>query len=234
MLFENNYFEQTVNLIKEAFKFKKYKAMPAVLAVFCGIVMLPFVAISLSLFALLYILCFSYKLSILPLHELYKFLHKEGQEVKHATQSIIYFISWPFLFLLYTIHAFTYVTISFIYALFSVFTYIWSFGGFKFHLTMSENADITCDVKGRYHFVLPLILVSVSAFFLLILPLCSGIDNALEYENLRYFSFFFISSFANCTPWYVSFTILYSLIGMAPRPRCNNEIDECITPAETL
>ena len=57
-LFSTDYLSKVTNLLKEAFKFKKYKAMHPFFAVVVGITVIPFVLVSLLLSVYLIIACF--------------------------------------------------------------------------------------------------------------------------------------------------------------------------------
>ena len=60
-LFSTDYLSKVTSLLKEAFKFKKYKAMHPFFAVVVGITVIPFVLVSLLLSVYLIIACFLFK-----------------------------------------------------------------------------------------------------------------------------------------------------------------------------
>lgn len=161
-LFQIDFLGKMAALLKEAFKFKKYRAMHPALAVFTGIFMLPMVAVSFVVTALLTVLCFAFAVLSSPVKYLHGIVNNEGKEVKHATQTAIYLISWPVVFALYLVMSALLVAILPVYALLSIILYAWTLGGFKFHLFPNEADDISIEVTKRY-FVLPLIFVILSA-----------------------------------------------------------------------
>lgn len=232
--FEIDYLKRLTLLLKEAFKFKKYKAMSPFLAVLCGILMLPFVAISFSLVAFFAVLAFFFTIIIAPIKFLHLIVNTEGKEIKHATQAIVYLISWPLVFLLYALMSFLLFLLLPTYALLSFFTYVWSFGGFKFHLFITKNEDISIDVKGRYN-ALPVVFILVAVIVLILLPLiaCSihMIDaysdpiaaNLYDEAFAKYMSAAYKQFTASYPISYIApfmgFALLYTLIGMARFPK---------------
>lgn len=168
-LVEVNYLDKMSALLKEAFKFKKYKAMPPLLAVFLGILVIPFVFASFIVTAMLACLSFSFAIFTSPVKCLHGLVNKEGKEVRHATQFVVYLISWPLIFFCYAMMTLLLLLILPTYALLSILLYVWSFGGFKFHLFVSEADDIAIDVDGKY-FVIPLVYVIIGYALVVIIP----------------------------------------------------------------
>lgn len=227
-LLSTDYLSKVTSLLREAFKFKKYEAMHPFLAVITGITMIPFVAISLILSAFLIIDCFLFKIAKLPIDFLHNLVNQEGKEVKHATQFIIYFISWPLIFVLYALISFMLLWISIAYAIVSCIIYIWTLGGFKFHLYANEADDISIEVNGRYN-ALAIVYVCVQAAILLFIPIIHG---TVLYADLyyNYMEQYFSSDFAAAYNIYyrlgVAFAFFYSLIGFAPRPKSQAKEDD--------
>jgi len=221
-IFETDYLKKTCELVKEAFKFKKYKAMHPFFAVTTGVVMIPLVFSRVVTLAFLAMLSFGSKTLETPLDFMHGLLKSEGEEVKHATQCVIYIISWPILFLLYAFASLLLVEITVLYAALSIYSYIWSLGGFKFHLFVTDAEDISIEVKGKYN-RLPVVFFAVSVVLLVVLPIVHGViyyaslyaDYLEHYFNLSYYSFYRNLS--------VVFSLLYSLIGFAPRPTVKND-----------
>lgn len=231
--FEIDYLKRLTILLKEAFKFKKYKAMSPFLAVLCGILMLPFVAISFALVAAFAVLAFFFTIIVAPVKFLHLIVNAEGKEIKHATQAIVYLISWPLVFMLYALMSFLLFLLLPTYAMLSFFTYVWSFGGFKFHLFITKNEDISIDVKGRYN-ALPIVFVLVAVIILVFLPLveCSIhmikaysdpiaadlYDEAFaEYMSAAH-KIFAATYVGHYIAPFMAFALLYTLIGMARYP----------------
>ena len=220
-LYETDFLQKMVILLKEAFKFKKYKAMPSALAVFTGILMLPIVVASFFAIALLSILGFAFAVRSAPVKYLHEIVNQEGKGVQHATQAIIYLISWPVVFFFYILMSALLLLLIPTYALVAFLTYVWSLGGFKFHLFANYEGDIAIEVKGTYK-LLPLVFVIVGAMFLVVMPVFHGVIRYMELYNL-YLERYFFAEFSNIYTIYVMlhafFATLYSLIGFAPNPK---------------
>jgi len=174
MNFSINFVERATAVLKEAVQLKKYKAMPLVFAIIVGIFMLPVVAVSAILAALVYVLGYLFSVVSLPLQSLHKLLHEEGQSVKHATQFLVYLVSWSFVFTAYAFLTFLMVTLTVLYSLFSIFTYLWTLGGFKFHLFATEE-DIAVEVDGKYNILIPIIFIAIMGVLLLVVPLVTSV-----------------------------------------------------------
>ena len=174
MNFSINFVERATAVLKEAVQLKKYKAMPLVFAIIVGIFMLPVVAVSAILAVLVYVLGYLFSVVSLPLQSLHKLLHEEGQSVKHATQFLVYLVSWGFVFTAYASLTFLMVTLTVLYSLFSIFTYLWTLGGFKFHLFATEE-DIAVEVDGKYNILIPIIFIAIMGALLLVVPLVTSV-----------------------------------------------------------
>lgn len=221
-LFEINFLGKMSALLKEAFKFKKYKAMNPALAVFTGLLMLPIVVASFAVTAMLAAVCFAFNVLSSPVKFLHGIVTAEGKDVKHATQFIIYFISWPLVFFTYAIMSFLLLLIIPTYALLSFLTYVWSLGGFKFHLFVTNADDISIEVDGRYS-VLPWVYIFVGLAILVIAPVIHGTVHFVDLWNnfleATFFGTFFGGIYGNYMSAHVVFSILYSLIGFARFPK---------------
>ena len=227
-LFSTDYLSKVTNLLREAFKFKKYKAMHPFLAVITGITMIPFVLISLFISAFLLVGCFLFKTAKLPIDFLHNLVNQEGQEVKHATQFAIYWISWPIIFALYAMISFMLLWISIAYAVVVCIIYVWTLGGFKFHLYANEADDISINVSGRYN-ALAIVYVCVQAGILFLIPLIHGtvLYADLFYDYLeKYFFYEFSSAYGVYYRLSVMLAFFYSLIGFAPHPKKQSNENE--------
>ena len=181
-LFEINYLDKMSKLLKEAFKFKKYKAMPAAVAVFTGILMIPVVLASFVVTAIMTLLSFVFEVFTAPVKFLHVAVNYEGKEVKHATQFILYFISWPFIFLYYIVASLLLLLIVPVYALLSILLYAWSFGGFKFHIFMPNTDDISINVeRTKFYFVIPMVYMIVGYIVAVIAPTILWLVNYVHY-----------------------------------------------------
>lgn len=234
-LFQTDFLGKMATLLKEAFKFKKYRAMHPVLAVFTGIFMLPLVVISFVVTAVLAILCFAFAVLSAPVKYVHGIVNNEGKEVKHATQAIVYLISWPVILGLYLAMTLLILLILPVYAILSILLYAWSLGGFKFHLFPNTQDDISIEVPNRY-FALPLVFVIVSA----IIYFASVIHGTALFVSLwqKYLEAFFGITFFGPGGifWtYVggqtAFAFLYSLIGFNCK-KAAPAVEEVLVDAE--
>ena len=174
MNFSINFIERVTAVLKEAIQLKKYRAMPLYFAIPVGVFMLPVALIAAVLTALIYVLGYLFSVIYLPIESLYKLLHAEGQEVKHGTQVVVYFLSWSFVFGAYVALTTFLITLTVLYTLFSIFTYLWTLGGFKFHLFAAEE-EIAIEVKGKYNDLIPIIFIAAMTALLIFVPLVSEI-----------------------------------------------------------
>jgi hypothetical protein len=227
-LIEINFFEKLSRLTKEAFAFKKYKAMPSVLAVFAGILMIPFVIASFLAIASFAVLSFSFTVAASPVKSLHALVNKEGKEVRHATQFIVYFISWPFIFFCYVMMTVLLLLIIPTYTLLSILLYVWSFGGFKFHLFMNEADDISIDVSKKY-LAIPLVFVIVGYVLVAVLPLLHLI---FGYASYAWDSWELANIYSRAFPYTIYpkyfginllFMFVYSII-CAPYPKADKSV----------
>ena len=221
MDFSVNFMNKASAVLREAFQLKKYKAMPLVLAIIVGIFMLPFAVAGLVIAAVLYVMGYLFSIVSLPVQSLHKLLKDEGANVGHATQFIIYFLSWSFVFASYAMLTFFLVFLTVLYTVFSIITYIWTLGGFKFHVLTSEE-DISVDVTGKYAVSLPVIFVTVMAALLILVPLLKTVDVVIDYNlDLKFDEFMDIFKYQieTTTGWRTLFTALYSAFIFAPNPK---------------
>lgn len=221
MNFSINYMEKTNRLLKEAFQFKKYKAMPLILAILVGIFMLPLVLISAILAVAVYLPGYMFAIVSQPVESLHKLLNNEGKEVKHGTQALIYLLSWGFIFLAYTGLAFLSIVLTVLYSLFSIFTYLWTLGGFKFHLFASEE-DISIEVDRKYNVFAPIVFIAVMAVLLLVIPVFSSLAFLIEYKpeiTLELLKGLFTTKLHETDGIRFLFSVLYSAIIFAPFPK---------------
>ncbi|MBE6546433.1 MAG: hypothetical protein E7668_03190 [Ruminococcaceae bacterium] len=220
-LFEIDYLQKMSVLLQEAFQFKKYKAMPVGFAILLGILMIPWVLSSFLFVALFSVATFLFSVVLLPVKALHSVVHNESQNALHATQFILYFISWPLIFLLYVVLALLVPILFVLYAALSLTTYIWSFCGFRFHLFPTKE-DISVEVNGTY-IILPLIYGCIGWILFIFVPIIHGLIIFAElYEHYREadFPYYF---FNYVLPPYVSlrntFSMLFSLIGFSKSPK---------------
>ena len=222
-------------LLKEIFKFKKYKAMHPALAVFTGILMLPFVVASFAVIGAYACLAFTFAIISSPVKYLHEILFAEGQKIKHLSQGIIYLISWPLVFGWYVVVSVYYIVLNLLYAVISILAFIWSLGGFKFHLFPQCAEDISIEVQGRYK-VLPAVYVIIGLIIVLIIPIIHGIClyNVLwvDYNEDMFADIFFYLTYPPYVYIHMLFSLLYSLIGFARFPKSEKtpEVEEECCP----
>ena len=235
---EMDYMKGTTDLLKEVLKLKKYKAMSPVLAVLTAVFMLPWILIAALFTVAAYMLGFIFKIMLSPIDYLHTLVNKEGGEVRHATQFIVYFISWPLIFFLYVTVSVTLFLLSVVYALLSCVCYIATLGGFRFHLFLSEATDLEIHVDGKYGLLRPLVFILISVAILLVLPFIQTIwyylvemtksqreyffDNRFSYiwENMtNTFKYYHIIKLR----FFELFSALYTLLIFVPSPKSTDE-----------
>ncbi|MFA5283816.1 MAG: hypothetical protein WC366_04865 [Bacilli bacterium] len=149
------------------FKFKSYRRMHPVLAIFCGIFMIPFALVGLMSLGFLYVYYYFFKLLLLPAEYLMSFIRFEGKEVKHATQAVIYFVGFPTVFMYYSLIAFEIIGIHIMYLITFVYLYLASLCGFKFRPILRQvDEDIEIEQGPKYNIAIPVVFISVLATLL--------------------------------------------------------------------
>lgn len=181
MNFSINFVERVTAVLKEAIQLKKYKAMPLYFAIPTGIFLLPVALIAAGLSALIYVLGYLFSVVLLPIESLYKLLHDEGQKVKHGTQIVVYLLSWGFVFGAYVALTAFLVTLTVLYTLFSIFTYLWTLGGIRFHLFANEE-NFVVEVEGKYNDLVPIIFIAIMAALLIAVPMITSVAALIEHK----------------------------------------------------
>ena len=236
MLFLNVDFSKGMTtLLKESFKFKKYKALHPFFAVVVGLCQLPYVLISFLTAAVIYVFDFIVGVLAYPFEQVHGLIRREKDEVRGAAEAVIYFLSWPFLFLFYIILTFMTFVLNVLYVVAALTTFIWSLGGFEFHLFLSRAGDIKKDVKGKYSHAVSIVFTVIIGVLFILLPIILGLitfatQNVPEFvpnvyglnePNPAYKNFgvclgeAFGVGIAVCSV----FSLLYTLIAYAPFPR---------------
>lgn len=200
-----DFIDRMRRLMREAFKIKKYKAMNKALAVFSIIAMLPIIITCLVFAGTYFCWAFFYKVMTDPIKALHGLVNSEGKDVRHAPQTVIYIISWPTIFLLYCIEALMIPVLSMIYAVTSVLSYIWTLGGYKFHIFPEKAENIEITVEGKYENSLPLFYVLMSGAILAVVPL---LHLLIDYMN-------FISEYGSKMAYYYYFPYYPIYIGIS-------------------
>jgi len=225
MDFSINFMNRVSAVLKEACLLKKYKAMPLVLAIFVGIFMLPLVFASLVCAGVLYLLGYLFSVVSLPVQSLHKLLKEEGQSVQHGAQVAIYLVSWGFVFGAYAALTFFLVTLTVLYSLFSIITYLCTLGGFKFHL-FAKDEDISVEVTGKYNTLIPVIFIVIMGVLLLILPLINTISLISKFGgNIPFDTFIdiYVAKIQSTGSLRSLVAAVYSAILFAPGPKNTEE-----------
>jgi len=222
MDFSINFMNRVTAVLKEASLLKKYKAMPLALAIVVGILMLPLVLASLVSALMLYVLGYLFSVVSLPVQSLHKLLKEEGQSVQHGAQVAVYLVSWGFVFGAYAALSFFLVMLTVLYSLFSIFTYLWTLGGLKFHLFAKEE-DISVEVTGKYNILIPVIFVSVMGVLLIVVPLIDTISTIIDYQmkkvTFELLTNLFKMHMHETDTLRLLFSAIYSAIAFAPNPK---------------
>lgn len=217
-----NYMQNVTAVIKECQKLKKYKAMHLAFAIVIGVLMLP-LAIAAVFFAVaLYVLGYIYSVISTPTQKLHELLRNEGRELKHASQFIIYFLSWGFVFGAYAVLFGFAVALNILYTLFAILAYVATLGGFKFHAFVGKE-NISVDVEGKYHIAVLIVFIAVMGVLLVLLPFIKCLDFCADLPKgvLTFKGFFQIwwSQIVAGGNLRAIFSGIYSAFVFAPLPR---------------
>lgn len=221
MDFSINFMERATVVLKEAALLKKYKAMPLALAILVGIFMLPLVLASVFFAVPIYVLGYLFSVVSLPVQSLHKLLREEGQGVQHGTQAVVYLLSWGFVFGMYATLTFFLVALTVLYSVFSIVTYLWTLGGFKFHLFAKEE-DISVEVNGKYKVIIPAIFLAVMGVLLIVVPLIETLSFVSELKLELTFKLWldiFKMQMHKTDSLRLWISALYSAILFAPNPK---------------
>ncbi len=136
-----NLFDIYKDFIKEVFLLRSYKRMSKVQAVLAAIVVLPFI-LPFALLMLIYggILIF-HKFLDSPTEYVYAFVKKEGTEVKHATQAVIYFVAFPLIFFLKVLTGILVFFLLVVHFTASIIGYFATLGGVTFSPFLMDPVD---------------------------------------------------------------------------------------------
>ena len=206
-----HFFEQSKRLAGEFLKFKKYKNMAPVLAVFVGIFLIPFALFFFLGLGMLFLSCMLFYLLESPLNYLHGVVKTEGKETHPATCFIIYFISWPLIFLLYVSYAFLTFFIHAFYLGTTIAGYIASLGGFKFHITPNEqDIEVKNTPKGPFNIVALVYILIVAVLILITIVIAvSTYNNLYYYSREAHFWYQFYPTLIAMFELYSLFTIIY-------------------------
>ncbi len=220
-LFEINYFDRAMAIFKEAFSFKKYKLMSKPFAVITALVFVPFQLISLFIGIIMLLSALFLRINFSLTTGWHKVVTDEGQKVKHASQVVIYFFSWPFILFVYVLSGLFLSSITVGYLAFACISYIWSLGGIKFRAFIGDSDDCTVNKTGKYPTAVPAIFTIFTAALLVAIPAIVAIVLLLVtvVTDEPYFSFYFPMIAGACVGVEYVFATLYSFFAYAKFPR---------------
>ncbi len=211
------FFDSAKRLGKEVLLLRKYKSMPLPLAIITAVAVCPFILLFILFLGLSVLLSILLSFMETPIHYLHDIVRKEGAELRHATQFIVYFISWPAIFLLYFLQAFATFFIAVTYFVAVLFGYVGSLGGIKFHISMLEE-NLEVEEREEYFFVLPIILDAIALSLIsTIIVLAIVYTNLLALFILVYIAFVSI---------YVPIAFRHSEPKPAPKPVEEAKVEE--------
>jgi len=139
-------FDSINDLFKQAFLFRKHKRMPVALMVLLIIAGAPFIGVSALLYGVYQVLIFIFNLLKSPADYLLKFIKNVGDDVKHATQAIVYLIGFPLVFILNALMVLIVPVLFVLYFLVNVFTYLWTLGDTKINVYICKEVKREFDV----------------------------------------------------------------------------------------
>lgn len=133
-LFSINFLEKGKELLHKVISFEKYQNKKKVARVFIHIGLDLVTGIpTFVLFGFIAILYFLVKIVTAPLGFLHSLAESQGQKVRHASEAVIYLVSWPIIFLLYVFMAFIQIAFCAVYAVMFCFGWLWSLCAFSFN-----------------------------------------------------------------------------------------------------
>ncbi len=137
-------------LLKEAFKFKKYKKLNLPLKILTIIVEIPFIVASLLMVGAFYVYYCVFNIITDPIEYVKSIIRCEGKDVKHATQFIIYFFGFPFVVLATIFISFLTLFLALCFFFASLYGEIATLHGFKFQpFINSASEDFEVDVSDK-------------------------------------------------------------------------------------
>ena len=125
-------------LFKEAKRDEKFQDMSSVARIIIKVGLFPLAVLAFLAKAYYYVNFFIYKGFFLPLEHLHAVVKKEGQEVKHGTQVIIYWIAFPLIFFMYIMQALFAVGFYFQWFVVMTLVYLKSLGGVRWQPFLNE------------------------------------------------------------------------------------------------
>ena len=176
------FFENTKRLAREFLAFKKYKQLNKVLAVFVGIFMFPFFILFGVMLAWTFFSAIFFTIVEAPIKFLHNLIKDETKEHHLAFRMLIYYLSWPIIFIFYVFYALMIVDIYICYFFTQCVGYVASLGGFHFHISpLDERIDKEIDLERKHNkaAIIHIVVVAVLVFVCAILALVGGIIAAV-------------------------------------------------------
>lgn len=137
-------------LLSEIKQGVQYKRMPTAVKVLAIIAMAPWVA-TFEIIGFIYRVClFVYKMLAAPASHLHQWMKEQKDDVKHATQAVLYAVCLPFIFLLQIVLSLFSVVFYLVWFLYMLNGYILSFGGIKWQPSIADASYENSDVSGNY------------------------------------------------------------------------------------
>ena len=197
-------------LVKEAFKFKKYKKLSLPLRILTIIVEIPFIVLSLLSVGLFYVYYCIFNLITDPIEYVKSIIRNEGKEVKHATQFIIYFFGFPFVVLATIFISFLTLFLAFSFFFANLYGEVATLHGFKFQpFISSASEDFEINVSDKKYNLGVLVSFLVINYVLLIgMNIFMGITISTAMSNYNYY---YEWTYHYDFTYYIVYMVFYSL-----------------------
>lgn len=175
------------DLVKETLLFKSIKGLTVAKRVLCIIVLSPFIALYTVMLLVYGSIVTLYRMFNGHLNFIHDFIKNERGEIRHATEAVVYWVAFPWIFVCKVLLAIMTFVLMFVHFSTSLVGYIATFGGIRFSPFMLEpverfkNKDIVKhNTKAVLIFIIiGLILLSLSV---VLRPICDEIYDTYK-EN---------------------------------------------------
>ena len=134
-------FNKFKDLVKESLLCKSFKGLTVAKRVLCIIALAPFIAAYVCMLLLYWALVVTYRFASNQLEYIHAFIIKERAEVRHATEAVVYFIAFPFIFTLKVLVGLLAGAVMIWHFVSSMVGYIATFGGIKFSPFVLDNVN---------------------------------------------------------------------------------------------
>lgn len=137
-------------LLSEIKQGVQYKRMITPIKVLAIIAMAPWVA-TFEILGFIYRVClFFYKMLTAPASHLHRWMKEQKDDVKHATQAVLYAVCLPFIFFLQVVLSLFSIVFYLVWFAYMLNGYILSFGGIKWQPSIADASYENSDVSGNY------------------------------------------------------------------------------------